>query len=355
MAIHGSRRVALLVLSILLILLVFGCSTPASGPAAPGVGATSPAANGPADVTPVLPDDTAPPAASDVPATPGSPLATEAPVATTVPAAGGLNPDPPARTMRLIFIHHSSGENWLTDDHGGLGRALGKDNYFVSDTNYGWGPDAIGDRTDIVNWPEWFRGPDSDSYLEALYAENGQNSYYTRDLDDPGGDNEIVMFKSCFPNSNLEGNPDDPPAPGDGLTVANAKYIYNDLLQYFAARPDKLFVVVTAPPVQDETYAANARAFNTWLVRDWLAENGYTERNVAVFDFYNVLTAEDNHHRYHDGVIEYVTDTGGDTSFYPSDPGDDHPAPSGNRKATREFAPWLNVAVHCWLGDGGCP
>ena len=48
-----------------------------------------------------------------------------------------------------MFIHHSTGENWLRDDYGELGRNLDSSNYFVSDTNYGWGPDAIGDRPGI--------------------------------------------------------------------------------------------------------------------------------------------------------------------------------------------------------------
>jgi len=258
------------------------------------------------------------------------------------------DPSPPGEVVKLIFIHHSSGENWLRDDHGGLGRALGENNYFVSDTNYGWGPDAIGDRTDIPNWPEWFRGPDSQRYLAALFSESGQNSSYTRDLPDPGGENQVILFKSCFPNSNLEGNPGDPPAPGEGLAVGNAKYIYNDLLNYFATRPDKLFIVITAPPVQDPTFAANARAFNTWLVNDWLNENNYSLNNVAVFDYYNVLTGPENHHRFHETAIQYITDRGGDTSYYPSDSGDDHPSPEGNRKATAEFVPLLNVYYHRW-------
>jgi hypothetical protein len=62
------------------------------------------------------------------------------------------DPTPPAETVKLIFIHHSSGENWLTDGHGNLGRALGENNYFVSDTNYGWGPDSIGDRAGGSGW-----------------------------------------------------------------------------------------------------------------------------------------------------------------------------------------------------------
>ncbi len=251
---------------------------------------------------------------------------------------------PPTEPVKLIFIHHSCGENLLSDDNGGLGLALAENDYFVSDTNYGWGPDSIGDRTDITDWPEWFTGPDSDRYLDALYNESGQNSWYTRTFADPGGENEIVMFKSCFPNSNLDGSPDDPPRRGVGLTVGNAKAIYNELLAYFATRPDKLFIAVTAPPVQDYTYAHNARAFNTWLTTEWL--QGYDGSNVAVFDFYNVLTGEGNHHRFVDGRIEYITDQGDNVHAYPSD--DDHPSAVGNRKAAAEFVPLLNVYYHRW-------
>jgi len=260
-------------------------------------------------------------------------------------SAQDFDPNPPAEPVKLIFIHHSCGENWLADDHGNLGRTLGENNYFVSDTNYGWGPDSIGDRTDITNWPEWFTGPDSGRYLEALYTESGQNSWYTRNLPDPGGENQIVMFKSCYPNSNLEGNPNDLPSrEDDWLSVGNAKAIYNELLGYFATRPDKLFIVITAPPVQDPTFAANARAFNTWLVTEWL--RGYDEGNVTVFDFYNVLTGPDSHHRFQGSYIEHSWGVGG-TLYYP-DNGDDHPSPAGNRKAAEEFVPLLNVYYHQW-------
>jgi hypothetical protein len=263
------------------------------------------------------------------------------------------DPGPPSETVKLIFIHHSTGENWLTDGYGNLGRALEANNYFVSDTNYGWGPEGIGDRTDIINWPEWFRGSESERYLAALYAESGQHAGYTRNLSDPGGENEIIMFKSCFPNSELEGNPDDPPAAGEGLTVSNAKYIYTDLLNYFVTRPDKLFVVITAPPLQDPTYAANARAFNTWLIEDWLAENDYPYNNVVVWDFYNVLTGADHHHRYHNGAIEHVFQSDRDTLYYPSD--DDHPSVAGSQKATDEFVPMLNVFYHRWKASAPAP
>lgn len=254
---------------------------------------------------------------------------------------------PPDLPVKLIFIHHSTGENWLTDDYGNLGRDLGANNYFVSDTNYGWGPNHIGDRTDIVNWPEWFRSSETPRYMEALYAESGKNSYYTRSFLDPGGENQIVMFKSCFPNSALAGSPNDPPDPNEGYTVGYAKHVYNDLLNYFSTRTDKLFVVITAPPLQDFTYSENARAFNDWLVYDWLVENNYALNNVAVFDFYNVLTHPDNHHRVNNGQIEHNSN-GVNTLYYDSN-GDDHPNIAGSQKATQEFIPLLNLYYHHWM------
>lgn len=267
-----------------------------------------------------------------------------------IPAQQADDPTPPAETVKLIFLHHSTGENWLRDDYGGLGLALSQNNYFVSDTNYGWGPDSIGERTDIPNWTEWSRSASTPTYMGALFNENEQHSGYTRTLDDPGGENTIIMFKSCFPNSDLYGNPNDPPGTYEDMTVSGAKYVYNQILEYFATRPDKLFIVITAPPLRkvdtSTGNAANARAFNDWLVNDWLRENDYPYNNVAVFDFYNVLTGPDNHHRYVNGQIEHIYKPGTNTSHYPTE--DSHPSAKGSQKATDEFIPLLNIFYHRW-------
>ncbi|NQS92309.1 MAG: hypothetical protein HQ574_07860, partial [Chloroflexi bacterium] len=94
--------------------------------------------------------------------------------------------------------------------------------------------------------------------------------------------------------------------------------------------------------------AANARAFNLWLMDDWLEENDYTLNNVAVFDFYNVLTGEDGHHTFENGQ-EVHQAARKDTLAFPS--GDDHPSIEGSQKATNEFIPLLNYFYNRWQVD----
>ncbi len=98
----------------------------------------------------------------------------------TAPLCAADNPARPAAPVKLIFIHHSCGENWLTDGNGDLGVGLRDNNYFVSDTNYGWGPDGIGDKTDIGNFWTWFCGQKSAKYLAALYKESNRSGEFCR-------------------------------------------------------------------------------------------------------------------------------------------------------------------------------
>ncbi len=291
------------------------------------------------------------------------------------------NPNPPASPVKLAFVHHSVGDDWLGVDMGNLAAGLGANNYYVSDTYYDWGPDEIGSYTDIGNWWDWFRGPRSAVYTQALYNTDNRHAEYTRPIPNLGGENTVILFKSCYPNSHLGGHPDEPPttdnnplrgesADSEHHTVGNAKGIYNDILEYFITRQDKLFIVITAPPLtdneSDDLHAANARAFNNWLMNDWL--DGYPYSNVAVFDFYNVLTSNGgdrytsdlgwsngNHHRWWHGAVQHIQTTTNDFAAYGSEPADSHPTSAGLQKAAQEFVPLLNVFYNRWKAGPGAP
>ena len=266
--------------------------------------------------------------------------------------------DPPDGTLHLLFIHHSCGGQWMapvgeevagaciyvsSPNGGGLRERLQGAGYEVHEASY---DSKIGEKTDIFDWAAKFR-----SQMEAILRCDRQDTLYADDRR-----NDIVMFKSCFPN-NLFVGPGRPPGNANGprLTVENAKAAYDALLPEFAKHPDTLFVAVTAPPLvkrptslikwtakqflgkaDSQAAGVHARAFNNWLKdvkNGWLAK--YESNNVVVFDLYDVLTDS--------GASNF--------SRFPSGPrgDDDHPSSEGNQKATDLFVPFLNRAIR-WGG-----
>ncbi len=254
-----------------------------------------------------------------------------------------LNTSAPASTVKMIFIHHSTGGHWLQSDYGNLGLYLNANNFYVTETDYGWqagavpdgcGNTQIGDRTDTPDWPCWFNS----TVMPYVFA-NHLNSAYTNNIYNPPAENEIVMFKSCYPMSDV------------GDFISDEKAIYNSLLAYFASRSDKLFILIIPPPRQTLPTPALTRELANWLAdrnNGWL--KNYSPRNVYAYDYYNVLTHPDNHHRINGGYEEHVVNNGSNTLYYISSPGDDHPSAEGQQKATSEFIHLLKGWYNKWKG-----
>lgn len=253
---------------------------------------------------------------------------------------------PPERPVNLVFLHHSVGEQLLADEGahpnaGGLRRQLEANHYAVNEASYG---SAVGEKTDLFDWLPKFR-----TQMDRILRTRQQDQL----LDT--GRNQIVMFKSCFPNSFFRpdkthvGNPD-----GPVLTLSSAQATMLAMRDELSRQPDTLFIYVTAPPlrahetreplwkfiakkilgretndVEQVNAANNARAFNNWVKspEGWL--KGYPGRNIVVFDYYDLLT-------------------GGESNFlkYPSGGGkDDHPSAVGQHLAAAQLVPFINRAV----------
>lgn len=238
---------------------------------------------------------------------------------------------------KIMFIHHSSGGNWLATGNGNLGAVLNANNYYLTESDYGWDAepgDDLGDHTDTVDWPLWF----NETKMPYVYANNF-HSAYANAIANPGGENEIVMFKSCFPNSEV------------GAGIGDEKALYNSLLPYFAAHPDKLFVLVTPPGETSVASYQLTRELCDWLVdteHGWLS--GYAGKNVMVFDFYMVLSEINSHHRRINGVTQHTYDPEYN-GISPYHDGDDHPNAVGNQKASQEFINLLNYYYYCVFKD----
>jgi hypothetical protein len=246
-----------------------------------------------------------------------------------------LNVAMPTTPVRLVFIHHSCGANWLADGNGELGIALNDNNYYVCDTYYGWDAatdDSLGDYTDTGNWPDWF----NNAKMPYVYATSSHETWSGNDIAQPAGENEIIMFKSCYPLSEV----------GDGID--DEKAIYNGLLTYFAAHQDKLFVLITPPGESNVSSDTLTRQLCDWLVNresGWLKD--YAHSNVFVYDFYCTLSESGSHHTVTGGDETHVWDSSYDGAS-PYHDGDNHPNATGNQKATSEFIPLLNAAYNRW-------
>lgn len=264
---------------------------------------------------------------------------TEAPTSTRQPEAHKvanveISPDRPKKHLKALFIHHSVGGRWLAEpggreatgneiwklhpEGGGLRKALEDQGYSIDEASYG---SELGENTDDGDWLPKFR--------EKLDKMKGH---------------EIVIFKSCFPNNNLD----------NGKALEQAEASYSALLPIFAQHPDILFVRITTPPLAPKVAKEPlwkvlarvvmgkpqpgprlvrsgplARKLAEWAVSPdgWL--KGYDKKNVAVFDFYDILT---------DGKSDYL-------AFPTMDGYDSHPTRAGYDKATAQFVPFLNRAV----------
>ena len=279
----------------------------------------------------------------------------------------GLAPVARAQTQDdLVFLHHSCGRNWLDNDlHDAL---LAKD--YVDERNdiyYGTDvppdsgrPDSLGsapgDSTNMNHWVRWFN-----DYLEGV-RQHG--------CDD--GVNRIVMFKSCYPASNIAGDGAEPGDPfSSSKTLANYRAVYRHpdgpgaayeregdayqpLEDVFAAHPETLFIPVTAPPRHytgsDDDDAHRARVFNDWLKNDWLdaydaAHPGLN--NVAVFDWFDVLAYGDDHPTHPNRL----------TAEYGGTSGNSHPNTAANLASTAVFATdpdnFLDAAWAAFISEPG--
>lgn len=151
------------------------------------------------------------------------------------------------------------------------------------------------------------------------------------------------MFKSCYPLSQV------------GESIDDEKKIYNDLLSYFAAHNDKMFILVVPPPMISISNASLTRQLSNWLVdrnTGWLAS--YPHKNVYAFNYYNVLTDPNNHHYINalgaevNIVSKNPVDSAHPNELYYHANGDNHPTALGQQKATKEFLPLLKLWYNTW-------
>lgn len=287
-----------------------------------------------------------------------APAASAAPKATPMDLSS-FSDQKPDKPLRLLFIHHSCGGQMFAPageekevarciyvshpNGGGARKLLEAQGYEVHEASYG---SEIGEATDLFDWLPKFKNKG-----DKLLGVDQNDRFFT-----DGRVNQIVVFKSCYPNSDFVGEGVAPGNPaGPELTYWNARATLSALLPELQKHPEVLYVYMTAPPRapkvdKERAYkavlkailgkpsakdvhaeqAALARKFNTWVVAKdgWLKD--YPLKNLVVFDHYDLLTDKGA-----SNLSRYATEDGWDS----------HPSRDGNTKAAAEFVPFVNRAV----------
>jgi hypothetical protein len=227
---------------------------------------------------------------------------------------------------RIIFLHHSCGENLI--NVGGVREGLTGLGYAFDDHGYN---------------EEGLRDADG-SYTGRDFHVPGDNTdpdgiaeIFSQPLHDPP-DNafshlmqyDVIAFKSCFPTSNI----------GDDAQLNEYKGYYLSVRDRMDQYPDKLFVVVTQPPQvpgnSDRDEATRARALADWLKSGEFLDGHH---NVVTFDFFGLLAGSDNFLR----------------SEYRYDNYDGHPNERANREIGPLFVDFIDEAIRTHYSGGPPP
>jgi hypothetical protein len=190
--------------------------------------------------------------------------------------------------VNIIFLHHSVGK--LIWDGGGnnvfmsqygdgdIKKVLANKNYnieeltFPKEKPYGWN-----------NYPYdyyniWVKNAGNNPYQEEPTLEMLTKQY------------NVIIWKHCFPSSDISETPDDPDINSSVKCIENYKLQYLALRDKMHEFPNVKFIVWTIPAlVKNETSpfaAKKAQAFNDWVKNEWDIQGD----NIYLWDFRELQT-----------------------------------------------------------------
>ncbi len=298
-------------------------------------------------------------------------------------AIRNARPDTAGQPVKLIFIHHSTGENWLADGQRRAGAGPADNNYFVSDTNYGWGPPtgpgsarSATTRTSATGTagsparPRHLPWPRSTPRAASTACYSPPGDRPRRREPDRACSSRASPTRTSAGQSATDRHRRQSAARPDACSEPDRRQRQGHL-----HRPPAVLRRAPGQALRRHRRAAAASADTTppraptpapsttgWSTTGLPATR---TNNVAVFDFYNVLTSQ-RRRRQHErpGRGRAATTTAIGTARSSTSPtrrrttwrtptAETHPSAAGDQKATGEFVPLLNIFYHRWQDGEG--
>lgn len=203
-------------------------------------------------------------------------------LALALPCLAGERPaKPPKRTIRILFLHHSTGQciwkggvsQWFEEYNRKNGTDYRiTDQLFPKAKPYGWA------NYPYDYWNIWVKHAGSQSYEEEPTLEMLTQQY------------DVIIFKHCFPGSAVQPDTGRPDIGSLRKSLENYKLQYEALKKKLLSFPKTKFIVWTPAALlattSNEGDARRAGEFSEWVKKDWDTKGD----NIFVFDFRTLET-----------------------------------------------------------------
>lgn len=182
---------------------------------------------------------------------------------------------------KILFLHHSTGSNiW----NGGVKEWFAEYNKtnnldykiveqeFPKHSPYGW------ENYPYDYWDIWVKHAGNESYKKEPTLEMITKEY------------DVVIWKHCFPVSNIKEDTGTPQVSSEVKRLENYKAQYNALKEKMKEFPNTKFIVWTITPLVEksttEQKAKRTKEFYEWEKNEWNEDND----NIFLWDFYKLET-----------------------------------------------------------------
>lgn len=220
-------------------------------------------------------------------------------------------PSQDSKNARIIFLHHSTGGRvW----DGGVPQLI-KEYNLNNGTNYQISEQCYPSTEGGYPWSNY----PYDYYN--LWVKHTGNSEDRKELnlDQIAANYDVIIFKHCFPVSEIKADTGRPDINSSRKSLENYKLQYNALRDKMLQFPDKKFIVWTGAALSEDSttsvQASRAKEWANWVRNEW-DKNG---DNIFIFDF------------------EQLETEGGLYFKYPCGNKDSHPDKNFSKTAASEF------------------
>ena len=187
----------------------------------------------------------------------------------------------------IFFLHHSVGGSLIRN--GSVRQILAESGFELWDHGRNHSQNGLQNEKGEPYGCYWI--PEDNTYPDGLANLFRLNPKGENALSRMLRKHDVILFKSCFPASHIQED-----HIATDLLKPKRRSLYNYRRHYLSIRdtvdkhPDKIFIVVTQPPlhpnVTDRNEAQRARAFVEWVKSsDYLGGR----KNLFVFDYFNLL------------------------------------------------------------------